>query len=137
LAWSNDSTRIVARSKQDVTSQEEEKDREEERNELCVYDVTSGKPLRSWTVTANQGTAVAFALGGETVVRADEDGTLHLLVLGTGQELARWQAHDSAITAVAVSPDGNLLVSGDRGGTVRVWNLPWIRSELRKLGLDW
>src|SRR5262245_19218296 len=59
--------------------------------------------------------------------------------VGSGKELARWQAHDSALTALAVSSDGKLLVSGASDGTVRVWNLPWIRAELRKIhpDLDW
>jgi WD40 repeat protein len=63
---------------------------------------------------------------GQLYVRSDSD-----------KPRASWQAHDSAITALAVSPDGSLLVSGARDGAVRVWNIPWIRAELRKLGLDW
>jgi WD40 repeat protein len=55
----------------------------------------------------------------------------------TGQEVARWQAHDAAVTALTFSPDGALLASGARDGRLRVWNVPWIRAELAKLGLDW
>ena len=66
-----------------------------------------------------------------------EDRRIRLWDLGTGRELARWEGHEAEVTALAFSPDGALLVSGARDGTVRVWDLPWIRGELGKLGLDW
>jgi WD40 repeat protein len=71
------------------------------------------------------------------VATGGEDGLIHLRDLTTGKELARWKAHDSAVTALTFSPDGKLLVSGADDGAVRVWDLPWIRGELAKLGLDW
>jgi WD40 repeat protein len=135
LAWSGDSKRFAARY-----------DREEDPFEgrrgpgkLAVSEVANGKRLRSWPVTSTRATAIALGHAGNRLIRGDEDGTLHLLDVHTGKELAHWQAHDSAITALAVSPDGRLLVSGARDGTVRVWNLPWIRAELRKVhpDLDW
>jgi WD40 repeat protein len=41
------------------------------------------------------------------------------------------------VTALAFSPDGATLASGSLQGTLKLWNLPALRRELAKLGLDW
>jgi WD40 repeat protein len=55
----------------------------------------------------------------------------------TGRELARWQGHDGGVSALLFSKDGRTLYSGGQDGTLKLWNLPFIRQELRKLKLDW
>jgi predicted Ser/Thr protein kinase len=81
----------------------------------------------------------AFSLSGQLgyVANGGEDGLIHLRDVESGRELARWQAHDAAVTALTFSPDGTLLASGAADGSLRVWNIPWIRSELAAIGLDW
>ena len=32
---------------------------------------------------------------------------------------------------------GPLILSRARDGTVRVFNVPWVHAELKKLGLEW
>src|SRR5207237_5527352 len=89
--------------------------------------------------TVPEKAGAAFSVSGflKCLATGGTDGLVYLRSVETGTEVARWQAHDSAITALAFSPDGKLLVSGARDGSVRVWNLPWIRENLGKLGLDW
>jgi WD40 repeat protein len=41
------------------------------------------------------------------------------------------------VTALAFSPDGATLASASKQGTLKLWNLSFLRAELRKLGLDW
>jgi WD40 repeat protein len=134
--WNRDSKRVLARSRPsdrlEATSR---------AGHMSIYEVPSGNKVRSWAVKDPEGTAFAFILDGNTIARADEDGTIHLFDLRSESDKprARWQAHDTAVSALAVSPDGTLLASGARDGSVRVWNIPRIRAELRKLhpGLDW
>jgi WD40 repeat protein len=94
---------------------------------------------RIYTFPAKRGHWRCFTpwLGGDNVISGGEDGLIRIHRIATGKEIARWQAHDAAVTALALSPDETLLVSGARDGSIRVWNLPWIRQELAKLGLDW
>jgi WD40 repeat protein len=102
-----------------------------------VYEPEEGREVRSWAATEKEWSAFTLSADGRWVVTGGEDSLLRVRDVRTGKDLARWQAHEAPITALTFSPDGALLVSGARDGTVRVWNLPWIRAELAKLGLDW
>ncbi len=101
-----------------------------------VFDV-KGDEVRALEGPKEEWAAVALSAGAETIFTGGEDGLLRVLDGKNGRELARWRAHGAAVTALTLSSDGKLLVSGARDGTLRVWNIPWIREELAKLGLDW
>lgn len=66
-----------------------------------------------------------------------EDRSISLWELPSGRELARWPAHAVAVNALAFSPDGATLASDADDATTKLWNLPFLRRELRALGLDW
>jgi WD40 repeat protein len=106
-------------------------------NEKAVVFTPAGEERRQWPAPAGEWNAFALSNDGRRVVTGGEDRLLRVHDVQTGKEIARWQGHEAAITALTFSPDGKLLVSGARDGTVRVWNLPWIRAELAKLGLNW
>jgi hypothetical protein len=101
-----------------------------------IFD-TQGDAVRALMGPKEEWTAVALSAGAETVFTGDEDGLLRVRDGTSGRELARWRAHAAGVTALTLTSDGKQLVSGGRDGTIRVWNIPWIRSELAKLGLDW
>jgi WD40 repeat protein len=104
---------------------------------VSLFNVSIGGEEVSWR--ADRGTWISFAVSpnGQYVASGDEDGTLHLWDSGTGTERVRWQAHEAGLTALAFHPESHVLVSGARDGELKVWNLPFIRKELAKLGLDW
>jgi WD40 repeat protein len=104
--------------------------------EAVLFDA-AGKELARWP--APEGLWGVFILSPDAnwVFHGGPDGLVRIRDVITGKELASWTGHEAAITALTISPDGTLLVSGARDGTIRVWNLPWIREELAKLGLDW
>lgn len=106
-------------------------------NERAVVFTPAGEERRQWPAPAGEWNAFALSNDGRRVVTGGEDRLLRIRDVRTGKELARWQGHEAPVTALTFSPDGKLLVSGARDGTVRVWNLPWIRAELAKLGLNW
>ena len=62
---------------------------------------------------------------------------IRLWEIPSGRELASWPAHDAAVTALAFSPDGATLASGAWDSTMKLWNLPFLRRELKSLALDW
>jgi cytochrome c len=71
------------------------------------------------------------------VTFANEGRLVRSRNVATGRELARWQGHDGGVTVLLFSKDGRTLYSGGQDGTLKLWNLPFIRQELKKLGLDW
>jgi WD40 repeat protein/tRNA A-37 threonylcarbamoyl transferase component Bud32 len=102
----------------------------------AVY-TEEGRETCAWSALGKDWFAFSLSGEGGYVATGGEDGLIHIWDLAGGREVTRWKAHDAAVTALTFSPDGTLLVSGAEDGAVRVWNLPWIRAELRQLGLDW
>jgi hypothetical protein len=128
LVWSDDGQYLLAIK--------EDKKNPKEDYTATIY-TQSGRETCSWSAPAKDGSA--FSISGQLrcVVTGGEDGHIQIRDVESGRDLARWQAHDAAVTALTFSPDGTLLVSGAADGGLRVWNLPWIRTELAALGLDW
>ncbi len=63
---------------------------------------------------------------------------VQLVDLQTGEELATLQAPDaSTIQWVKFSPDGRHVAVLTRTRGLHVWNLPALRIELARMGLDW
>jgi hypothetical protein len=121
-AWSQDGKFLLAHSDQG--------------NKAFVFSVDGDEQYILYA-PRNEWRSFTLSTKGSQVVTGGEDKLIRIRDVKTGKELARWQGHETAITALTFSPDGKLLVSGARDGTIRVWNLPWIREELAKLGLDW
>jgi WD40 repeat protein/tRNA A-37 threonylcarbamoyl transferase component Bud32 len=102
-----------------------------------LFDVEAGRELRSWKSSKLGWQAFALSPEGTLAASGGNDKMIHLWDVTTGRELARWQGHDGGVTALLFSKDGRTLFSGGQDGTLKLWNLPFIRQELKKLGLDW
>jgi WD40 repeat protein len=107
-----------------------------EDKRAAVY-TPEGQQTCAWSALGKDWAACSVSGAERCVATGGEDGLIHVRDVETGQEVARWKAHDAAVTALTFSPSGRLLVSGAGDGSVRVWDIPWIRAELAKLGLDW
>ncbi len=98
-----------------------------------LWDVDSGKELRSlqghnWLIHS-----VAFCPDGQHALYGSEDQTIRLWNIATGEEVRRFEGHGSWVLSVASSVDGRLVLSGGSDGTMRLWSVAR-GKELRKFG---
>jgi WD40 repeat protein len=103
----------------------------------ALFNVNTGHEVQAWAV--KKGDWQVFTLNADSTLAASggEDKMLHLCDVASGRELARWPAHDDSVTALQFSRDGQTLYSGSQDGTLKIWNLSFIRRELKSLDLDW
>ena len=104
---------------------------------LKLWEVFTGREVRTFQgITANV-TAVAFSPDGSLVLSGHNDGTLAFWEVSTGQKIRKIEGHATWIHSVAFSPDGALLATGGgfhdpalRFRYTATWNLvgkpqPW------------
>jgi len=89
--------------------------------------------------TRPEGAAMTFSPDSRILAVVVERGTVRLLAAETGDLLADLDAPGAGIIAyLCFSPDGSQLYALEWGDKqVQVWDLRRIRTELRKLNLDW
>jgi DNA-directed RNA polymerase specialized sigma24 family protein len=81
-----------------------------------VWEINTGKRLRSFQGPAYQVLDLAFGPGGRALAVAGGDNTSALFDVGTGKPLSPPHDHKLVQSCVAVSPDGVLIASGGHGG---------------------
>jgi WD40 repeat protein len=108
---------------------------------LCLWDVRSGKQLRSFEGSQAGQDNIALAPDGNTVAQGDFfRGMVHLWDAATGKELRQLAGHKQGVQGVTFSPDGKLLASVGGDSAVFLWDVatgkllhrlegtrPWIR----------
>ncbi|MBP1682169.1 MAG: hypothetical protein H6Q35_2508 [Proteobacteria bacterium] len=109
---------------------------------LKLWDVASGRELRSFVGHQGSVSSVAFspdgrtvASGGGMVIFSSKDHTIKLWDVATGRELRTLAGHGGAVNGLAFSPDGKTLVSAGEGGesgffkssdkddTIKLWDV--------------
>jgi WD40 repeat protein len=100
---------------------------------LKVWDLGSGRGVRTLAGHSSWVHAVALMPNGKQAVSASEDKTLKVWELESGRELRTLQGNSNAVLDVAVSGDGRLAVSASWDKTLKVWEVESGR-ELRTLG---
>src|SRR5579883_301079 len=101
---------------------------EYKHNSLCVYEMPTGKQLRSISVGSKlQLGRAALAPGGKVVAAALNDlgrgkRVIRLWDLATGRERQLLE-HDEFEADLAFSPDGKLLGAVKRDGVLRIWDV--------------
>ncbi|MDX2231516.1 MAG: WD40 repeat domain-containing protein [Leptolyngbyaceae cyanobacterium bins.349] len=82
------------------------------KNQIDVWDLTTGQQVRSLQGHSQWVTALAISPNGNTLASGSLDGTINLWDLATGTLQATLFARH--VTVLAFSPDGSTLASGNR-----------------------
>ena len=89
---------------------------------LKVWDLSSGRELRTLHGHAGYVNAVAVTPDGQRAVSASDDQTLKMWELTSGRELASFKA-DATLRCCAVCPDGQAILAGDEHGVIHCLRL--------------
>ncbi|MBI3682201.1 MAG: TIR domain-containing protein [Acidobacteria bacterium] len=88
-----------------------------------VWDLASGRLVRTFEGHAGGVNAVAVTGDGGRVVSGSDDKTVKVWVVGTGKLVRAFEGHADVVRAVAVTGDGGTVVSGSDDGTLKVWEV--------------
>jgi hypothetical protein len=94
---------------------------------LKLWDIATGKEIRTFTGHSNWVTSVAFAPDGRTALSGSYDNTLKLWEVAAGKEIRTFTGHSGEVESVAFAPDGRSALSGSRDGSLKLWDLANLR----------
>ncbi|MCY3019615.1 MAG: hypothetical protein NTW87_11375, partial [Planctomycetota bacterium] len=90
---------------------------------LKLWDVESGRELRTFTGHTDYVRGVAFSPDGKRALSGSEDKALKLWDVESGRELRTFTGHTEYVRGVAFSPDGMRGLSGGDDKTVKLWDV--------------
>lgn len=96
-----------------------------------LWEVETGREVRSFAGHAGDVTAVAFSPDGRQVLSGSTDRTIRIWEAATGTEIRRL-GNDSLLLRANFSPDGTRILTGGRDGSLILWDVASGR-ELRRL----
>jgi len=91
--------------------------------EAQLFDVASGKPVRTFTGHRDSLYAAAISPDAKTVATASYDQTVKLWDAATGKELQTLVGHNGAVFDVAFHPQGTIVATAGADRTVKLWNV--------------
>jgi WD40 repeat protein len=89
---------------------------------LWLWDIASGRELRSFRGHSDWISAVAFAPDGRHFFTASFDKTVKMWEAATGKELRTFSGPRKEVTAIAVSRDGSQLLIGGTNHKPVLWD---------------
>jgi WD40 repeat protein len=93
------------------------------QGEIKLWDVASGREVRSLTGHTNWVYSVAFSPDGRLLASGSADETIKLWEVASGSEVRTLSGHTNTVYSVAFSPDGRLLASGSGDATIKLWDI--------------
>jgi WD40 repeat protein len=91
-------------------------------NTIRLWDVTTGREIKTFSGHSNEVRSVAFNPDGRQVLSGSDDNTVKLWDVATGREIRTFSGHEDAIYSVAFSPNGRQVLSGSNDNTVKLWD---------------
>jgi WD40 repeat protein/transcriptional regulator with XRE-family HTH domain len=89
--------------------------------QVKLWDVRSGKLLRTIQGFSRLITALSFSPDGRLLVQGDDNGMLRVWEVSSGDCLVAIREHTGPVWAIAWAPDGNTFASGGDDGEIRLW----------------
>jgi WD40 repeat protein len=97
---------------------------------VVLWDISTGKEIRSLTGHRGQVQAVALSPSGGLLATGSDDGAIKLWQIDNGKELRALAGHELPVTGLAFSPDGRRLASCSgnetrptKAGEVVLWDV--------------
>jgi len=91
---------------------------------LILWDLTTGRELRTFTGHTNDVLSVTFSPDGKYALSGCSDGTLKLWNVATGSEIRSFEGKNTGrVNSVAFSSDGNHIISATRDNAIRLWDV--------------
>ncbi len=91
-------------------------------NVLKLWEVRTGRLVRTFIGHAKRVRSVAFAPNQKQALSASDDGTLKLWNVETGALLRTFEVSEESGAAIAFSKDGSRIISGS-GAALRLWDV--------------
>src|SRR5262245_61670764 len=97
--------------------------KEEEENDLILWDLAKKKIVKRFPIAAASCTGVVFSRDGKRVALAGYySHIVQVYEIATGKELVRFKPHRGP-AALTFSDDGTKLITGSEDTTILVWDL--------------
>jgi len=94
-----------------------------EDNTVRLWDVATGKELKSFKGSAKPLESLALSPDGKYVAAGGVDGKVRVWNVASGAEVATLKGHTGTVGALVFFPDGERLLSASDDRTVRIWTL--------------
>jgi WD40 repeat protein len=92
-------------------------------NTIKLWDVTTGKAIRTLKGHSDSVWSVSFSADGKTLASGSADETIKLWDVTTGKEINTLQGHSYGVNSVSFSADGKTLASGSADETIKLWDV--------------
>jgi len=89
---------------------------------LKIWDMESGRELRSLNGHTGMINSVAYSPDGKRIVSGSMDKTVKIWDTENGRLIRTLSGHEHWVFSVAYSPDGKRIASGSMDKTVKIWD---------------
>ena len=92
-------------------------------NTIKIWEVETGRLLRTLTGHTDKVCSVAFAPNGKYLASGSNDETIKIWEVTTGNCIRTLTGHTSYVKSVMYSPNGKYLATGSWDDTIKLWEL--------------
>ncbi|MDZ8035633.1 ribosome assembly protein 4 [Nostoc sp. DedSLP04] len=99
-------------------------------NTIKIWDVSSGKLLKSLTGHSKEVNSIAYSPNGQQLASASRDNTIKIWDVNSKKLLKSLTGHSNEVKSVAYSLNGKQLASASADNTIKIWDVS--RGKLLK-----